>query len=220
MTRSAATVYLVDDEAAVLKGLERLIRSAGFRTKPFLSAKDFLGSRIVKSPRCLILDVQMPELSGLDLQQELAAREISLPIIFLTGHGDIPMSVQAMKAGAVNFLTKPARAEDLLAAVREAIVLDKKTRREHAKLDSIRLRFDTLTAREAEVFRLVARGTLNKQVAYELGIAEKTVKVHRARVMAKMKADSLADLVRLAELLGQSPPTKPAQPSKAGLRPY
>ncbi len=195
-------VYVVDDDASVCLALERLIRSAGYLAETFPSATAFLDHGLSEQPCCLILDVEMPELTGLDLQQELAARGISVPIIFLTGHGTIPMSVQAMKTGAVDFLTKPCDDRQLLAAVNEAIEKNKLERIEQVELEAIRKRIDSLTKREHQVFRKVITGMLNKQVAYELGISEKTVKVHRARVMEKMQADSLAQLVSLAERVG------------------
>ena len=198
-------VYIVDDDASVCLALERLIRSAGYQVKTFLSALDFLGHDLSGRPCCLILDVEMPELSGLDLQRELEARGISIPVIFLTGHGTIPMSVQAMKDGAADFLTKPCNDEELLRAVRRAIEKNRLERRQRAAVDSVRWRIRSLTQREEQVFRRIISGKLNKQVAAELGISEKTVKVHRARVMEKMNAGSLAELVRLAGEAGVLP---------------
>jgi len=199
MKAKTSVVYIVDDERAVCLALERLIRSAGYQALTFLSALDFLGHDPSGRPCCLILDVEMPELGGLDLQRELEARGIFIPIIFLTGHGTIPMSVQAMKDGAADFLTKPCNDEELLEAVRRSIARDRLEKRKRAAVDSIRRRILSLTEREEQVFRRIVSGKLNKQVAAELRISEKTVKVHRARVMAKMKAGSLAELVRLAE---------------------
>jgi RNA polymerase sigma factor (sigma-70 family) len=192
-------VYIVDDDDSVCLALERLIRSAGYQVRIFGSAIDFLDHGLSGQPCCLILDVEMPELNGLDLQCELAARGISIPIIFLTGHGTIPMSVQAMKTGAADFLTKPCDDKELLQAVDEAIEKNKREMSEKTELDSIQKRIDSLTRREEQVFRMIITGMLNKQVAYELGISEKTVKVHRARVMEKMQADSLAQLVHLGQ---------------------
>jgi len=199
---TSPTVFLVDDDPAVLKSLSRLLRSAGFNVAPFQSAHDFLDSDDSSTPGCLVLDVAMPSLDGLALQEVLAARERELPIIFLTGHGDIAMGVQAMKVGATDFLTKPVDDEKLLDAVHTAIEKNRLTLRTRAELDDIQQRLATLTPREREVLALVVAGQLNKQTAAELGTAEKTIKVHRARVMAKMKVSSLAELVRLANRAG------------------
>ncbi len=205
MIARSAAVYVVDDDASVCQALERLIRSAGYQVKTFLSALDFLGQEISRRPCCLILDVEMPDLNGLDLQRELETRGISIPIIFLTGHGTIPMSVQAMKDGAADFLTKPCTDEELLRAVWRSIEKNRLERRQRAAVDSIWRRIRSLTQREEQVFRRIVSGKLNKQVASELGISEKTVKVHRGRVMKKMNAGSLAELVRLAEKVGVGP---------------
>ena len=205
MKADIPTVYVVDDDVSVLKALKRLIRSAGFNAETFDSTREFLNRGSYDSPCCLVLDVRMPDLSGIDLQQELSKLGLSIPIIFLTGHGTIPMSVQAMKAGAVDFLTKPCNDEELLQAIHQSIEKNRLERSEQAGLDSIRQRIDSLTQRENQVFRMVIAGMLNKQVGYELGISEKTVKTHRARVMQKMQTDSLAQLVRLAERVGITP---------------
>lgn len=205
MKADIPTVYVVDDDVSVLKALERLIRSAGFNAETFDSAQEFLNRGSYDSPCCLVLDVRMPDLSGIDLQQELSKLGLSIPIIFLTGHGTIPMSVQAMKAGAVDFLTKPCNDEELLQTIHQSIEKNRLERSEQAGSDSIRLRIDSLTKRENQVFRMVISGMLNKQAGYELGISEKTVKIHRAHVMQKMQADSLAELVRLAERVGITP---------------
>jgi FixJ family two-component response regulator len=199
-----STVFLVDDDASVRSALKRLISSAGYVVQAFASARAFLDSWSAeeRGRACLVLDVRMPGLSGLDLQQELHAANAVLPIIFITGHGDIPMSVKAMKDGAVDFLPKPVEGDLLLDAIEQAIQRSARERALHEEIDDIRRRVNTLTPRELEVLRLVITGMLNKQIAYELGIVEKTIKVHRARVMEKMDVESLAELVRLAERIG------------------
>ena len=199
------TVFLVDDEASVLKALARLLRSAGLNVETFRSPQEFLEHHDPHAPGCLLLDVAMPGLTGLDLQRALAAKGTELPIIFLTGRGDIPMSVQAMKQGAVDFLTKPANDEDLLAAIRTAIDKDRASRQAGAERSRIQQQLAMLTPREREVLHHIIAGKLNKQVAAELGIVEKTIKVHRARVMKKMNVRSLAELVRVAEHAGIKP---------------
>jgi FixJ family two-component response regulator len=201
MGDAEATVFVIDDDPSVRKATERLIKSVGLRVMTFASALEFLKSARPDSPACLVLDIRLPGLSGLDLQRELAERHVRIPIIFITGHGDIPMSVQAMKSGAVEFLTKPFRDQGLLDAIRQAIERDRIARRQQAEIAELRGRLDRLTPREKEVMTLVTRGLLNKQIAGELGTTEKTIKVHRAQVMQKMQAASLADLVRMAERL-------------------
>jgi len=196
-----AVVFVVDDDPAVREALCSLIRSVGLNAEAFVSAQDFLNSPRPDAAACLVLDVRMPGLSGLDLQRELAGSGERIPIIFITGHGDIPMSVRAMKAGAVEFLSKPFRDQDLLDAIGQALERDQAARKEHAALAEIRGRYDKLTAREREVAPLIVRGMLNKQAAAELGISEITVKVHRRNVMRKMKVRSLAELVRMFEQL-------------------
>ena len=198
VTEPCRTVYVVDDDASVRKSFGRLLRTAGYKVETFASADEFLSHPLSIEPGCLLLDLKMPGRNGLDLQQALVAARKAIPIIFVTGHGDVSTSVRAMKGGAVDFLTKPYSAEDLLEAVERAMAKDKRDRRERAQLTDLQSRARALTPREAEVLRLVVRGLLNKQVAAELGISEKTVKVHRARVMQKMRADSMADLVRMA----------------------
>jgi FixJ family two-component response regulator len=202
--KSDAIVAIVDDDASVREGLQSLIRSAGWRVETFVSAQEFLGRRGAEAPSCLILDLQLPGLSGLDLQKRMAKVGLEIPIVFLTGHGSIPASVQAMKAGAVEFLTKPLDEEKLLQAIQEAIERDGRARQEHAAMRALRERYQSLTAREQEVMREVVAGRLNKQIAAELNITEFTVKIHRGHVMRKMCAGSLADLVRMAEGLGSA----------------
>ena len=209
MPSPSPVVFLVDDDAAVRRALTRLIRSAGFAVQAFASARDFLehSSADDRGAACLVLDVRMPGLSGLDLQHELQAANIRIPIIFVTGHGNIPMSVRAMKEGAVDFLPKPVKDKELLRAIEQALARAERDYAEGLELDDIKRRLDSLTPREREVMTLVVRGLLNKQIAFELGTVEKTVKVHRARVMEKMEVQSLAELVRLNEKVSQS--TKP-----------
>ena len=199
-------VYIIDDDASVRRAVKRLVKSAGFRAEAFATAMEFLRHDLPDGPGCLVIDIKMPGLTGLELQEKLIAADIALPIIFITGHGNIPMSVKAMKAGAVDFLTKPFHNGDLLGVIQKAIEKDIKTNRNRALLSDIHHRVESLTPREREVFSLVVTGMLNKQVAAELGASEKTIKVHRARVMAKMEAESLAELVRLADAAGISRP--------------
>ncbi len=198
MTESEALVFVVDDDDSVRKALARLIRSVGLNVETFASAREFLARGPHDGSSCLILDVRMPGLSGLDLQKELAASGSTISIIFITGHGTIPMSVQAMRAGAVEFLEKPFEDQTLIDAVHEALQKDEQARRKKAELREIHERVNSLTPREREVFALVVAGKLNKQIAFELGTNEKTIKTQRSQVMKKMQADSLADLVRLA----------------------
>jgi FixJ family two-component response regulator len=205
MTHPKPTIFVIDDDPSVLKSLGRLLKSLGFDTETFASAELFLARKHYDGIGCIVLDVQMPGLSGMDLQDELSRADYSMPIIFITGHGNIPMSVQAMKKGAVNFLAKPFDDEELLQAVREAIEKDRRAKAERAEVhDALKL-IEQLTQREQEVLRYVITGMLNKQIALKLDIAEKTVKVHRGRIMEKLCVESVADLVRLAEKAGIQP---------------
>jgi len=199
MADAAPLVFVVDDDDSIRTALERLIRSVGFRVRSFRTARDFLAQARCDAPCCLILDVRMPQMSGLELQEKMAGKNLPMPIIFITGHGTVAMGVQAMKAGAVDFLEKPFEEQLLLDTIQSAIEKDRRTRQENALVSSLRQRADQLTPREREVFKRVVSGLLNKQIAAVLNISEKTIKVHRARVMAKMKADSLAALVRMAD---------------------
>jgi FixJ family two-component response regulator len=201
MSEADAMIFVVDDDASMREALQRLLRSVGLQVTTFASAREFLQHRGADVPGCLVLDVRLPGLSGLDLQHELAAAQIDLPIIFMTGYGDIPMTVQAMKAGAVEFLTKPFRDQDLLDAIQHALERDRVAWHRRAALAAVRQRYDRLTPREREVMRLVVAGWLNKQIAADLGTSEIMVKVHRGQVMRKMQAASVADLVRMAAQL-------------------
>jgi FixJ family two-component response regulator len=204
MTSVEPIVFIVDDDLSVRRSTGRLFRSAGFKVQTFDSAREFLKHPRYDGPACLVLDVRMPGLSGMDLQRELLQAGIRIPIIFVTAHGDIPMSVRAMKAGAVEFLTKPFHSPYLLEAVRSAIDRDQAARKERSETETLRQLYQQLTPREREIMALVVAGMLNKQSAAELAITEKTIKFHRAHIMRKMRAQSLADLVRLAEKLGIS----------------
>ena len=208
MTENEPIVFIVDDDDSVRKSLARLITSVGLKVETFSSANAFLKRDSYDGIACLVLDIRMPGLSGLDLQTELAKAERSLSIVFITGHGNITMSVQAIKAGAVDFLEKPFEEQDLLDAVHLAIQKDRAAKEKLAELREIQERVESLTPREREVFALVVTGMLNKQIAFEMGISDKTIKVHRARVMQKMQAESLADLVRLAEKARVKPVTR------------
>jgi FixJ family two-component response regulator len=202
MNENSPIVYVVDDEPSVGLSLKRLLGSVGLEARTFVSAQDFLRSERPDAPGCLILDVRLPGLSGLDLQAGLAAEKIDLPVVFITGHGDIPMSVRAMKAGAIEFLTKPFREQDLLEAIQRGIEQNRNVRLQRAEMRVLQQLYALLTPREREVFPCVASGLLNKQIAAQLGTSEKTIKVHRGQIMQKMKAKSLAHLIHMAEKLG------------------
>jgi FixJ family two-component response regulator len=206
MTDTEALIFVVDDDASLRASLQDLLESVGLRVAAFTSAQEFLRSPRPEVPSCLVLDVRLPGLSGLELQRQLAVGDLVLPIIFITGHGDIPMSVQAMKAGAVDFLPKPFRDQDLLDAVHRALAHDRHARVQRAGIEALRRRFEALTPRQRDVMACLVTGRLNKQIAGELGTSEATVKTHRKQVMAKMHAESLADLIRIADQLGLLPP--------------
>ncbi len=202
MTDLRPVVFVVDDDPDVRAALRRLVHSVGFDVETFTSAREFLSAKRARAPGCVILDVRLPDLSGLNLQEKLTGADIDLPIIFITGYGDIPMTVRAMKAGALDFLTKPFRDQELLDAIQRGIDKHRTQLAKRAEISQLQVRLQLLTPRERQVFPLVAGGWLNKQIAAELGTSEKTIKIHRGQVMAKMKADSVADLVRMAEKLG------------------
>ena len=197
-------VIIVDDDPSFRMFLSRLVQTIGLKSILFTSAEEFLAAPQPDGPACLVLDVKMPGLSGLDLQRQLAELGRPLPIVFTTGHGDIPMTVEAMKAGAIGFLSKPFRNQEMIDAIKEGIARDRESRKSLDELIELRSRYESLTARERQVFALVTRGSLNKQIAFELGTSERTVKAHRAQVVQKMQAESVADLVRMADKLGIS----------------
>jgi FixJ family two-component response regulator len=202
MNETLPIVFVVDDESAVGVSIKRLLHSVGLEARHFTSASEFLRAKRPDAPGCIVLDVRLPDLSGLDLQQELAKANVDLPVIFVTGHADIPMTVRAMKAGAVEFLTKPFREQELLEAVQRAISRHRQILDQRASMRVLQSRYELLTPREREVVPLVSSGLLNKQVAAELNASEKTIKVHRGQLMQKMEAHSLSDLIRMAEQLG------------------
>lgn len=201
MNSKEPVIFVVDDDPSVLRSMERLLSAAGYAVEAFASPRVFLERAPADRPGCVIVDLRMPDMSGLDLQEALLRRDFALPVIFLTGHGDVRNSVQAMKAGAIDFLSKPCEDTDLLDAVSRALARDAEARDARARKEAVRLRYEVLTPREREVCELVAKGLLNKQIAAELGTVEKTIKVHRGRVMKKLGLDSVADLVRLVDQL-------------------
>jgi FixJ family two-component response regulator len=205
--KSAAgpTVFIIDDDRGMRQAIQDLVESVGLRAEAFANGQDFLGKQLSGSPSCLVLDVRLPQMSGLDFQRQLAETGVQIPIIFITAHGDIPMSVRALKSGAVEFLTKPFRDQDLLDAIQQALQRDSAAREQQTEIHELKQRYQSLTVREREVMTLVVSGMLNKQIASEIGASEATVKIHRGHAMEKMQAGSLADLVRMADKLKLSP---------------
>ena len=206
MTETKPTIFIVDDDPSVRESTELMLKSVGFHVKTFVSAQEFLKANLQEGPGCLILDVRMPGMSGLDLQEKLVSAKTPLPVIFITGHGTVPMSVRAMKAGAVDFLQKPFEEQDLLDAINRAITQQRERKSKRDEADQLQQHLKALTPREYEVFSLLVTGMSNKEIAHKLGTSERTVKAHRAQIMEKMNAGSLADLVRFAEKLKTHPP--------------
>jgi FixJ family two-component response regulator len=204
-TEALPTVFIVDDDRGLRQAIHDLVESVGLRAESFANGEDFLRAKRMNRPSCLVLDVRLPQMSGLDFQQRLTETGIQIPIIFITAHGDIPMSVRALKSGALEFLTKPFRDQDLLDAIHQALERDRVAREQQSEIHNLQERVRTLTAREQEVMNLVVSGMLNKQIASEIGTSEATVKIHRGNVMRKMKAGSVVDLVRMADKLKPSP---------------
>jgi FixJ family two-component response regulator len=202
---TAPTVFIVDDDRGMRQAIQDLVESVGLRAEAYATGQEFLRRQLTSHPSCLVLDVRLPQMSGLDLQRQLADTGVQIPIIFITAHGDIPMSVRALKSGAVEFLTKPFRDQDLLDAIQQALQRDSAARAQQTEIHELEQRFQSLTVREREVMTLVVSGMLNKQIASEIGASEATVKIHRGHVMQKMQAGSVADLVRMADKLKLSP---------------
>ncbi len=204
-TAAVPTVFIVDDDRGMRQAIQDLVESVGLRAEAFATGQDFLRKQLTDGPSCLVLDVRLPQMSGLDFQRQLAEAGVRIPIIFITAHGDIPMSVQALKSGAVEFLTKPFRDQDLLDAIQLALQRDSAVRKQQTEIHELKQRYQSLTAREREVMTLVVSGMLNKQIAYEIGASEATVKIHRGHVMQKMQAGSVVELLRMADKLQLSP---------------
>ena len=202
MNNPGHTIYIVDDDVSVCRALSLLLKSHGFKVETFMRAEDFLAFKHLKQPSCLVLDIQLPDINGLALQDAMAGRKLAIPIIFITGHGDIPMSVKAMKAGAIDFLPKPFTEKKLLNAITQAISKNKIQIKEQTEISKIKRRIKTLSPRELEVFRLVAKGMLSKQIAFKRGITLQTIKVHRSRVMQKMQAKTVTELIHFAQKAG------------------
>jgi FixJ family two-component response regulator len=204
-SEAVPTVFIIDDDRGMRQAIQDLVESVGLRAQAFATGQEFLRRQLTSHPSCLVLDVRLPQMSGLDLQRQLAETGVQIPIIFITAHGDIPMSVRALKSGAVEFLTKPFRDQDLLDAIQQALQRDSAARAQQTEIHELELRFQSLTVREREVMTLVVSGMLNKQIAAELGASEATVKIHRGHVMEKMQAGSIVELVRMADKLKVSP---------------